>query len=210
MVPRNHPAYRTLKLLQSFVKALFHLARLFHTERDSRSKTLSQRSSTQRCGSREKRVMLITMAIYAFGFLIWFVAGYNPDVQVQQLNPEKDRHGPRNGQMWQTQMGIMTGFVYFVQDYFLLPQIISNGLMAMPGKSLMEAYYLGLTSVRLVMIFFDYVMDPITQAKVENFDVDSSSNSKRLTFTMVLGPSTMIMCAIRVYIQQNWKHQKHS
>ncbi|KAE8654654.1 hypothetical protein F3Y22_tig00117048pilonHSYRG01391 [Hibiscus syriacus] len=136
---------------------------------DSRSKTISQRSSTQRCGSREKMIMLITMAIYVFGFLIWCVAGYNPDVQ-----------------------------------------IISNGLMAMPGKSLKQAYYLGLTSVRLVMIFFDHVMDPITRAKVDVFYVDSSSNSTHLTLTIVLGPLTMIMCAIRVYIQQNWKHQKHS
>ncbi|XP_039018606.1 uncharacterized protein LOC120149960 [Hibiscus syriacus] len=212
-IPPNHRAYGMLKLVQSFEKALLLVvilltARLFCMVRDSRSKTLSQGSSRQRCGSREKRVMLSTMAIYAFGFLIWFVAGYYPDVH--QLNPEKDRHGPRNGQMWETQMDVMTNFVYFVQDYFLLPQIISNGLMEMPGKSLKQTYYLGLTSVRLVVIFFDYVMDPITHAKVEDIDVDSSSNSAHLTLTMVLGPITMIMCAIRVYIQQNWKHQKHS
>ncbi|KAL4319536.1 hypothetical protein GQ457_18G000620 [Hibiscus cannabinus] len=152
----------------------------------------------------------ITMAIYSFGFLIWFVAGYNPDVQVQQLNPEKYGHGPRTGQMWQTQMGVMMDFVYFVQDYFLLPQIISNRLMPMPGKSLKQVYYLGLTSVRLAVIFFDCVMDPITHVKVERFDDDSSSNLTHLRLPLVLGPITMIICAIKVYRQQNWKHQKHN
>ncbi|GMI94787.1 hypothetical protein like AT1G52780 [Hibiscus trionum] len=221
-VPDNHPAYGMLKFLQSFEKALLLAvilltARLFHMVTESRSKTLSQGSSGLRSSSREKRVMLRTMAIYAFGFLIQFVAGYNPDVQVQQLNPEKVRHGPRNGQMWQTQVGVMMDFVYFVQDYFLLPQIISYSLMPMPGKSLKQAYYIGLTSVRLAVIFFDYVMDPITHAKVEAFDakieafdVDSSSNSTYLMLPMVLGSITMIMCAVKVYIQQNWKHQKHN
>ncbi|KAK8660545.1 hypothetical protein V6N13_051467 [Hibiscus sabdariffa] len=215
MVPRNHPAYGMLKFLQSFEKALLLTvilltARLFHMVTESRRKTLSEGSSRLRCSSREKRVMLSTMAIYSFGFLIWFVAGYNPDVQVQQLNPEKYGHGPRTGQMWQTQMGVMMDFVYFVQDYFLLPQIISNRLMPMPGKSLKQAYYLGLTSVRLAVIFFDYVMDPITHAKVERFDDDSSSNSTHLRLPLVLGPITMIICAIKVYRQQNWKHQKHN
>ncbi|XP_039020004.1 uncharacterized protein LOC120151690 [Hibiscus syriacus] len=213
-LPSDQHEYGMLKFLQSFERALLLVvilltARLFNVVTESRSKTLFQGSSNPRYGSREKRVLLSSMAIYTFGFLIWLVAGYNPDVQVQQLNIENDMHEPRNGQqILQTRMGAMEVLVYFLQNYFLLPQIISNGLMAMPGKSLKEAYYLGLTLIRLLVHFLNYIVDPVINAKVERFQV-SSSNSTYLMLPRVLGPITMIICAVRVYIQQNWKNKKH-
>ncbi|KAG8487453.1 hypothetical protein CXB51_018463 [Gossypium anomalum] len=153
-LPTKHPSYGMLKLVQSFEKALLLImllliSRLVNMVIESRSKTMTERSSKLRYVPREKRVMSTSMAIYASGFLILLV-----------------------GHEWQTWMAVMADLVYFLQDFFLVPQIISNGLIAMPVKCLKEGYYLGLTSVRLFVLCFDYRMDP----KVERFDFSSLSS----------------------------------
>ncbi|KAB2019539.1 hypothetical protein ES319_D07G003100v1 [Gossypium barbadense] len=183
-LPTTHPSYGMLKLVQSFEKALLLvmlllITRLVYMVIESRSKTMFEGSSKLRYVPREKRVMSTSMAIYASGFLILLV-----------------------GHEWQTWMAVMVDLVYFLQDFFLVPQIISNGLTAMPVKCLKEGYYLGLTSVRLFVLYFDYIMDP----KVERFDF-SSLSSICARFSPV---ASLVIFAITVYIQQNKKHQKHN
>ncbi|WRX34657.1 Protein of unknown function DUF2921 - like 9 [Theobroma cacao] len=93
------------------------------------------------------------MAIHIFGFLIWPAARDNPDVRLQ---PGEGMHAPKNVHMQQTWMIVIADYLYFLQDYFLLPQILSNLLMPTHVRSLMEAYYLGFASIRLLGSSFTY------------------------------------------------------
>ncbi|KAG8487452.1 hypothetical protein CXB51_016218 [Gossypium anomalum] len=196
MVPKDYewppPANGMLKFIQSFEQALLlvmllFIARLVHMVVESRSKTMSEGSFKLRHAPREKRVMLTTMAISAYGVILLVIVD------------------KQNGHVWQIWMDVMVYLVYVFQDFFLLPQIISNRLMAMPVKCLREGYYLGLTTVRLLVLYFDYLMDPTIYTRVGRFD-NSSLRSTSLTLSPVAAP---VIFAIIVYIQQNKKHQKH-
>ncbi|KAA3457772.1 [Protein-PII] uridylyltransferase [Gossypium australe] len=148
MVPKDYdwppPANGMLKFIQSsFAGHATTYCKTVHMVIESRSKAMSEGSFKLRHAPREKRVMLTTMAICAYGVLILLVS-----VDKQ------------NGHVRQTWMDVMVSLVYIFQDFFLLPQIISNRVMAMPVKCLREGYYLGLTTVRLLVLYFDYLMDP--------------------------------------------------
>ena len=141
---RNHgyPASGMSKVLESFenvllLVALLLAARLFQVVTESRSKPHSKGSYKLRYAFKEKQVILSTMATYTFGFLIWLVSRENPDVRLQ---PGKDMQAPRNGRNWPTWVTVIEDFVYFLQDFFLLPQILFNLLMPIPVKSLRETY----------------------------------------------------------------------
>ncbi|XVF84478.1 hypothetical protein PTKIN_Ptkin17bG0040100 [Pterospermum kingtungense] len=213
-LPRDHPTFGTLKVVKCFENALLLIAilltaRLYQMVLESRSKAPSKGTSKLRSDSKvEKQVMLSSLALYTFGFLVWLVAAVD-NHNVHQ-HPGKNMHiAPRNGHiiMWQTWVAVIEDFVFVLQDMFLIPQILTNLLMPMPVKSLREAYYLGFTSIRLLVHFFDYIMDPIAHPKVERFE-SMSANSTSLMFTKVASPTTMIMNAVIVYIQQNRKYQK--
>ncbi|TYG59645.1 hypothetical protein ES288_D07G003200v1 [Gossypium darwinii] len=194
MVPKGYdwppPANGMLKFIQSFEQALLMvmlllIARLVHMVIKSRSKTMSEGSFKLRHAPREKRVMLTTMAIYASGVLILL-----------------DSVDKQNG-LWQTWRDVMVYLVFVFQDFFLIPQVIRNTVMGMPVKCLREGYYLGLTTVRLLVLYFDYLMDPTIYTRVGRFDF-SSLSSTCLTLSPVAAP---VIYAIIVYIQQN--NQKH-
>ncbi|MBA0603980.1 hypothetical protein Godav_016674, partial [Gossypium davidsonii] len=146
---------------------------------------MSEGSFKLRHAPREKRVMLATMAIYASRVLILL-----------------DSVDKQNG-LWQTWRDVMVYLVFVFQDFFLIPQVIRNTVMAMPVKCLREGYYLGLTTVRLLVLYFDYLMDPTIYTRVGRFDF-SSLSSTCLTLSPVAAP---VIYAIIVYIQQN--NQKH-
>ncbi|OMO57955.1 hypothetical protein COLO4_34970 [Corchorus olitorius] len=196
-----------LKLLQSIQNALLLVAilvtaRLFRMVSKSRKRHHPKGS---RYAATKIRVILGFIVIFAVDYLIWLATRENPNVHVQ---PGKDNYEARNVHMQQTWMPIIEDVVSLLQDMFLLPQILLNLSMATPVKSLREAYYLGFTSIRLLVHFLDYTRDPVLHPKV-GISEFMSQNSTSALFAKVAAPAIIIMTAIVVYIQQNWKYQKH-
>ncbi|PPS05143.1 hypothetical protein GOBAR_AA15517 [Gossypium barbadense] len=173
-LPTKHPSYEMLKLVPSFEKTLLLVMLLLIT----RLVYMVIESGSKTMSEGSSKLRYVPREKRASGFLILLV-----------------------GHEWQTWMAVMVDLVYFLQDFFLAPQIISNGLIAMPVKCLKEGYYLGLTSVKLFVLYFDYIMD----LKVERFDF-SGLSSIYARFSLV---ASLVIFAITVYIQQNKKHQKH-
>ncbi|MED6217330.1 hypothetical protein PIB30_016734 [Stylosanthes scabra] len=48
-----------------------------------------------------------------------------------------------------------------MQDFFLIPQVIENKVWSSQGRPLRKTYYFGLTLLRLVTYFYDYIRDPL-------------------------------------------------
>lgn len=96
----HHALFGMLKILVSLEKILLLVdllltARIFQMVIESRrSKSHSKGTSNPKLRYASK-VILSTLAIYTFGFLIWVVARGNPDVRIQP--------GMRNVHMWQQQ-----------------------------------------------------------------------------------------------------------
>ncbi|KAI4338185.1 hypothetical protein L6164_016529 [Bauhinia variegata] len=93
--------------------------------------------------------------------------------------------------------------VLCAQDIFLLPQIVENSLWQSQVKPLRKLYYVGLTLLRLILYFYDYIRDPVSELytgkRVFN-QVDSDFWSISGIFNV---PNIMIVLAIIVHIQQS-------
>ncbi|KAJ6698616.1 FAMILY PROTEIN putative (DUF2921)-RELATED [Salix purpurea] len=89
---------------------------------------------------RNKLVLLSTLAVHT-GVLIWLSVYEHPDMLFHPENGYKTS-AIHLQQIWMSILKDLTGVV---QDFFLLPQIISNFLLQSNVKSLQKAHYMGLT-----------------------------------------------------------------
>lgn len=93
-----------------------------------------------------KLVLLSTLAVHT-GVLIWLSVYEHPDMLIHPENGSYKTSAIHLQQIW---MSILKDLAGVVQDFFLLPQIISNFLLQSNVKSLQKAHYMGLTLTRLV------------------------------------------------------------
>ncbi|XP_027086528.2 uncharacterized protein LOC113782175 [Coffea eugenioides] len=99
-------------------------------------------------------------------------------------------------------------FMGFIQDLFLLPQIVENVISHSPFRPLGKLYYIGFTLMRVVTHLYDSVRDPVIDpysdaAAFVNLDLLFTSRAHNITFVVI-----MTGLAIVLYIQQERSHQK--
>ncbi|OMO57956.1 hypothetical protein COLO4_34971 [Corchorus olitorius] len=192
-----------LKVLQSIqnsllLVALLLTARIFQMVREAQKKPSLEGYPKLRYASRKERLIQGIIAIFMLRLYSWLAnPGYYDHLQLQH---GIDIYAPRNVQMQQFWMTMIEDFVYEIQDMFLLPQILFNLSLSRPVKSLKKAYYLGFTSIRLLVHFFDHVRDPTLHP-----------NSTSALLAKVVTPTIIILVsAIIVFMQQKWKHHSLS
>ncbi|OMO57950.1 hypothetical protein COLO4_34965 [Corchorus olitorius] len=198
--PHYHPALAMLKVLEIIQNALLLVAllltvRLFHMVRESKKQPRPEGSPEIRYASKKKYFIQSIIVVSTFNILSLLDVRDNPDPV--HLQPGKDLH------MQPIWMTIIEGFVYWLQDMFLFPQILVYLTMETPVKSLRKAYYLGFTAIRLLVHFFNNVRDPILHPNVERSEF-MSQNSTSALLAKVGTPSTIILLhAIIIFILQN-------
>ncbi|MED6110963.1 hypothetical protein PIB30_047960, partial [Stylosanthes scabra] len=112
-----------------------------------------------------------------------------------------------------TLMGEYIRMVLDMQTFFLMPQIFEIKLWSNQVKPLRKTYYFGLTFLRLVLFFYDYIRDPVLDPFNNNVDGGGGINNQVgsdliSTCLSMFTPMLMIVLAFVVYIQQNWNYLK--
>ncbi|KAJ6406923.1 hypothetical protein OIU84_010440 [Salix udensis] len=132
--------------------------------------------------------------------LIWLSVYEHPDMLI---HPENGSYKTGSIQVQQIWMSILKDLAGAVQDFFLLPQIISNFLLQSNVKSLQKAHYMGLTLIRLVLHPYEYISNPFLDSKYQDskFVNPESTSEFRKSAAVII----MVVLAVIVHIQQNWK-----
>ncbi|XP_057743185.1 uncharacterized protein LOC130961359 [Arachis stenosperma] len=98
-----------------------------------------------------------------------------------------------------------------MQDFFLMPQVIENKAWRCQVKSLRKTYYFGLTLLRLVIHFYDYIRDPLVDPFVSDGGdafINNQVGSDFFSIFDIMIPIIMVLFACVVSIQQSWKYLK--
>ncbi|KAF9680670.1 hypothetical protein SADUNF_Sadunf06G0145800 [Salix dunnii] len=145
-----------------------------------------------------KLVLLSTLAVHT-GVLIWLSVYEHHDMLFHPENGSYKTGAIHVQQIW---MSILKDLAGVVQDFFLLPQIISNFLLQSNVKSLQKAHYMGLTLIRLVLHLYEYISNPFLDSKFQDskFVNPESTSEFRKSAVVII----MAVLAVIVHIQQNW------
>ncbi|RYQ82152.1 hypothetical protein Ahy_B10g100760 [Arachis hypogaea] len=98
-----------------------------------------------------------------------------------------------------------------MQDFFLMPQVIENKAWRCQVKSLRKTYYFGLTLLRLVIHFYDYIRDPLVDPFVSDGGdafINNQVGSDFFSIFDIMIPIIMVLFACVVSIQQSWNYLK--
>lgn len=100
-------------------------------------------------------------------------------------------------------------YIGFIQDLFLLPQIIGNMFWRSRVRPLGKFYYIGFTMIRIFLIFYDCVRDPALdpysddETAVLNLHLIFTSRELKLVVAV-----SMVVLTVVIYIQQNQKYYR--
>ncbi|KAJ9190096.1 hypothetical protein P3X46_001328 [Hevea brasiliensis] len=158
----------------------------------------------------DKRVFLAILTIHVTGYVIVLIIhSFKTSRKPFRMEKYIDSAGnSRTLQEWETEL---EEYVGLVQDFFLLPQVIGNIMWQIDCKPLKELYFMGITFVRLLPHVYDYIRAPIPnpyfadEYEFVNPNVDFYSK-----FGDIAIPTTAILLAVAVYIQQRWNYEKLS
>ncbi|KAK7327635.1 hypothetical protein VNO77_21719 [Canavalia gladiata] len=96
--------------------------------------------------------------------------------------------------------------VLWAQNFFLVPQAIEKSVWQsqVKVKPLRKMYYVGLTLLRLILYFYDYIRDPILSPYSDNADFNriTSNFFSFYGIAVVAVPISMVLVATLVHIQQ--------
>ena len=92
-------------------------------------------------------------------------------------------------------------YMGLVQDFFLLPQIISNVLWQTQVKPLRELYYIGLTLLRLLVRAYDSIRDPVLSPYLHKGDNNRSSVFFSKSEDIII-MTILVVLAVTVHVQQ--------
>ncbi|CDP05624.1 unnamed protein product [Coffea canephora] len=150
---------------------------------------------------RDKRVCQIIAEILVPGMLSYCLL-YRSILENEDMSRIGDAQ-PEKSWAYKTQE-----FMGFIQDLFLLPQIVENVISHSPFRPLRKLYYIGFTLMRVVTHLYDSVRDPVTdpysdEAASVNLDLLFPSRAHNVAFVVI-----MTRLAIALYIQQERSHQK--
>ncbi|KAJ4708356.1 DUF2921 family protein [Melia azedarach] len=157
-------AYERFRILDYMIKVLSLYALLltfaFHGFKrivESRTTQAGYGRSQQRRYPNEKKIFLITSVIHTIGFLVTHVIRVMIGVEIV---PVSKKHLSRSNRLF-LWIKELDGYLDVVSDLFLLPQIVANSFWQNKGKPLRKLYYLGLTSLRVLLHVYDYIRDPV-------------------------------------------------
>ncbi|KAE8705117.1 hypothetical protein F3Y22_tig00110430pilonHSYRG00287 [Hibiscus syriacus] len=108
----------------------------------------------------DKRVLIATVTIHVIGYIIVLIIH---TVNTKQIPLQTDRHIDSRGnsqtlRQWEIEL---EEYVGLVQDFFLLPQVIGNFRWQIDCKPLRKLYFIGISVVRLLPHFYDYMRAPV-------------------------------------------------
>jgi hypothetical protein len=152
----------------------------------------------------DKRVLAISSAIHAIGFLVVLIVhtvrtSSRPIQSSTYLDWKGNVHKQHE---WETQL---KEYVGLVQDFFLLPQIVGNIIWHIECKPLRKLYYIGVTVLRLLPHIYDYLRSPVFNPYFANeYDFANPSLDFYSKFGDIAIPVTAVVLAIVVFIQQRW------
>ncbi|KAL3610556.1 hypothetical protein D5086_001576 [Populus alba] len=128
-----------------------------------------------------------------------------PVQMVEYLDSSGRSHTIRE---WETKL---EEYVGLAQDFFLLPQVIGNIIWQINCKPLRKLYFIGITVVRLLPHFYDYIKSPVRNPYfAEEYEFVNPNMDFYSKFGDVAIPATAIFLAVAVYIQQKWNYEKLS
>lgn len=202
--------------IEYMVKLLLFIAclltlRLCQKVWKSRIRLLTRSTSDPWRVPSDKRVLSISSAIHAMGFLIVLIV-HNMKTSSRPIQYSA-RH-VHNQVDWETEL---QEYVGLVQDFFLLPQIIGNILWHFEGKPLRKLYYIGITVLRLLPHIYDYFRPPVFNpyytdgyeyaSRVFKSSFANPASDFYSKFGDISIPVTAMVLAIVIFIQQRWnKH----
>ncbi|XWS20363.1 hypothetical protein CRYUN_Cryun31cG0095100 [Craigia yunnanensis] len=108
----------------------------------------------------DKRVLTATLTIHVIGYIVVLIIH---TVKTSQRPLRTDRFIDLRGHsqpLWEWEIELEE-YIGLVQDFFLLPKVIGNFMWQIDCKPLRKLYYIGITVVRLLPHFYDYVRAPV-------------------------------------------------
>lgn len=207
--------------IESMVKLLLLIAclftlRLFQKVWKSRIHLLTRSPLEPWRIPSDKRLLAISFAIHAMGFLIVLIV-HNMKTSSRSIQSSAYLYSARHAHNqldWETELHEYVGLV---QDFFLLPQIVGNTLWHFERKPLRKIYYIGITVLRLLPHIYDYFRPPVFNPyfadgyefaspvfKSSFADPSSDFYSK---YGDIAIPVTAVVLAIVIVIQQRWNKQ---
>lgn len=172
---------------------------------ESHTRAIAQGQKQQRRLPNEKRIILITSAILVIGFLVTQVIRGMIAVETMSL-PDEFVHERSRILEWLKEID---GYLLLVPDLFLLPQVVANTFWRNRGKPLRKLYYMGLTSLRVVLHVYDYIRDPVPDCSFGVYlhypysNLDLYSKLGNIVVAVIV-----IILALIVYKQQKSNHRE--
>lgn len=158
----------------------------------------------------DKRIFLATLTIHVLGYVIVLIIN-SLKASRKPFRMEKyvDATGnSRTLREWETEL---EEYVGLVQDFFLLPQVIGNIMWQIDCKPLKELYFIGITFVRLLPHVYDYIRAPVPNPYfADEYEFVNPNMDFYSKFGDIAIPTTAVLLAAAVYIQQRWNYEKLS
>ncbi|KAE8696103.1 pleiotropic drug resistance protein 1-like [Hibiscus syriacus] len=158
----------------------------------------------------EKRVLIATVIIHVIGYIIVLIIH---TVNTKQIPFQTDKFIDSRGnsqtlRQWEIEL---EEYIGLVQDFFLLPQVIGNLMCQIDCKPLRKLYFIGITVVRLLPHFYDYMRAPVPNPYfAEEYEFVNPTMDFFSNFGDVAIPVTAVLLAAVVYCQQRWKYDQLS
>ncbi|KAJ6427281.1 hypothetical protein OIU84_022805 [Salix udensis] len=158
----------------------------------------------------EKWVFLTTLTIHVIGYVIvlFIHSVKNSQIPVQMVEYLGSSGHSHTIREWETKLEEYLGLA---QDFFLLPQVIGNIIWQIDCKPLRKLYFIGITAVRLLPHFYDYIESPVRNPYfAKEYEFVNPNMDFYSSFGDIAIPAAAIFLAVAVYIQQKWNYEKLS
>ncbi|OWM82300.1 uncharacterized protein LOC116207752 [Punica granatum] len=192
-----------LLVMVSFVLTLW----LFQKVWKSRSRLHSRApSEVENSGiPSDKQVLVTTLIVHITGYGSVLI-GHALKSHGESSQTEIYFDSSTRSRLWETKLEEYVGLAH---DFFLLPQVIGNLIWQIETKPLRKLYYMGITVVRLLPHFYDFIRAPRSNPyMVEEYEFVNPN----MDFFSKLGdlaiPIIAVLLAVMVYVQQRWDYEK--
>lgn len=157
----------------------------------------------------DKWVFITTLIIHVIGYIIVLIIHAAQTDEKFRTESYVDSNGNVHVQReWETEL---EEYVGLVQDFFLLPQVMGNFVWQIHCKPLRKLYFIGITVVRLLPHFYDYIRAPVSNPYFsEEYEFVNPNMDFYSKFGDIAIPVTAFFLAVIVYIQQRWNYEKLS
>lgn len=157
----------------------------------------------------DKCVFITTLIVHVIGYIIILIIHAAQTSGKLRTESYVDSNGNFHVQhQWETEL---EEYVGLVQDFFLLPQVMGNFLWQINCKPLRKMYFIGVTIVRLLPHFYDYIKAPVSNPYfTEEYEFVNPNMDFYSKFGDIAIPVIAFFLAVVVYVQQRWNYEKLS